>query len=53
LPPHLPSPLEAPMRSEILRRDSNEKRGRGSPKLKWECIVKDLKRWNVPKDLVI
>jgi hypothetical protein len=42
------------MRSGILRRDSNAKRGRGKLKLTWEETVKgDLKGWNIPKDLAL
>jgi len=47
-------PPEAPVRSGILRRDSNMKRGRGRPKLTWEEAVKgDLRGWNIAKDLAM
>ena len=40
------------MHSETLSQDSNVKRGRGRPKLTWiEIIKRDLKGWNIPKDL--
>jgi hypothetical protein len=36
--------VEAPVRSEVIRRSSNEKRGKGRPNLIWEESVKrDLK----------
>jgi hypothetical protein len=42
------------MRSEILRRDSNEKRGRERPKLTWKETIKgDLKGRNITKDLAL
>jgi hypothetical protein len=35
---------EAPVRSGVIRRSGNEKRGRGQPNLTWEKFVKrDLK----------
>jgi hypothetical protein len=37
-------PLETPVHNEILRHDSNRKRGRGRSKLTWKVVVKgDLK----------
>jgi hypothetical protein len=40
------------VRSATLRRDSNERRGRGRPKLKWEEVVKrNLKGRDILKDL--
>jgi len=48
------SPPEAPVRSGILGQNSNVKRGRGRPKLTWvEAIKRDLKGWNIPKDLAL
>ena len=45
---------EAPVCSGILSQDSNVKRGRGRPKLTWvEAIKRDLKGWNIPKDLAL
>jgi hypothetical protein len=39
-------PAEAPVRSGVIRRTSNEKRGRGRPNLTWEEFMKrDLKYW--------
>jgi hypothetical protein len=47
-------PLEGPVHSGSLRRDSSVKRGRGRPKLIWkEAIKGDLKGWNIPKDLTL
>jgi hypothetical protein len=47
-------PLETLAHSGVLRRNSNEKRGRGRPKLIWEEIVKgDMKGWNIPKYLAL
>ena len=47
-------PPEAPVRNEILKRDSSMKRGRGRLKLTWEEAIKeDLKGWNIAKDLVL
>ena len=46
-------PPEAPVNSGILRGFDNAKRGRRRPKLTWEEAVKrDMKDWNVPRDLV-
>ena len=47
-------PPETPVRSGILRQDSNIKRGRGRPKLTWvEAIKGDLKGRNISKDLAL
>jgi len=43
---------EAPVRSGLLKRVDNVKRGRGRPKLTWdEAVKRDLKDWNVPKEV--
>jgi hypothetical protein len=47
-------PAEAPVRSGIIRRSGNEKRGRGRPNLTWEESVKrDLKDWCITKELAL
>jgi hypothetical protein len=47
-------PPKAQVRSGILRRESNVKRGRQRPKLTWEQTVKeDLKEWNISKNLAL
>jgi hypothetical protein len=47
-------PPEASVRSGILSRPENTRRGRGRPRLTWEeTIKKDLKEWNIPKELVL
>ena len=47
-------PAEAPVRSGVIRRSGNEKRGRGRPNLTWEESVKrDLKDWCITKELVL
>jgi hypothetical protein len=47
-------PTDAPVRSEVIRRSGNEKRGRGRPKLTWEESVKrDLKDWYITKELAL
>jgi hypothetical protein len=44
----------APVRSGVIRRFVNEKRGRGRPNLTWEESVKrDLKDWCITKELVL
>ena len=46
-------PPEAPVRSGLLSRAENTKRGRGRPKLTWEEAVKrDLKAWGISKELL-
>jgi hypothetical protein len=46
-------PPEAPVRSGILSRPENTRRGEGRPRLTWEeAIKKDLKEWNISKELV-
>jgi hypothetical protein len=43
-------PLEAPVRSGVLKRADNVKSGRGRPKLTWdESVKRDLKEWNIPR----
>ncbi|KAJ4756612.1 Pentatricopeptide repeat-containing protein [Rhynchospora pubera] len=47
-------PPEAPVRIGILNHFENTRRGRGRPRLTWEEAVKrDLKEWNVSKELAI
>ncbi|PUZ61082.1 hypothetical protein GQ55_4G242400 [Panicum hallii var. hallii] len=47
-------PPEAPVRSGVLKRGDNVKRGRGRPRLTWDEMVKrDLKEWNIAKELVM
>jgi hypothetical protein len=47
-------PPEASVRSGILNRPENTRRGRGRPRLTWEeAIKRDLKEWNKPKELAL
>jgi len=47
-------PVEAPVRSGVISRTSNGKRGRGRPNLTWEESVKrDLKDWSITKELAL
>jgi hypothetical protein len=47
-------PAEAPVRSGVIRRSDNEKRGRGRPNLTWEESVKsDLKDCCITKELAL
>jgi hypothetical protein len=47
-------PTEAPVRSGVIRRSGNEKRGRGRPNLICEESVKrDLKDWCITKKLAL
>jgi hypothetical protein len=47
-------PPEASVRSGILSRPENTRRGRGRPRLTWEeAIKRDLKEWNIPKELAL
>jgi hypothetical protein len=47
-------PPEAPIRSGILSRPENIKRGRGRPRLTWEeAIKRDLKECNISKVLAL
>jgi hypothetical protein len=47
-------PLEAPMGSGVLDRVDSVRRGRGRPKLTWdESVKRDLKEWDIPKELVM
>jgi hypothetical protein len=47
-------PAEAPVRSGVIRRSDNEKRGRGRPNLTCEESVKrDLKDWCITKELAL
>ncbi|PVH47896.1 hypothetical protein PAHAL_4G180500 [Panicum hallii] len=45
---------EAPVRSRVLKRGDNVKRGRGRPRLTWdETVKRDLKEWNIAKELAM
>jgi hypothetical protein len=47
-------PPEASVRSGILSRPENTRRGRGRPRLTWEeAIKRDLNEWNIPKELAL
>jgi hypothetical protein len=47
-------PPEAPVQSGVLDRVGSVRRGRGRSKLTWEEAVKrDLKEWDIPKELVM
>jgi hypothetical protein len=47
-------PPETPVRSGVLKRGDNVKRGRGRPRLNWDKTVKrDLKEWNIAKELAM
>ena len=47
-------PPEAPVNSGILKSMEETRRGRGRPKLTWaEAVKRDLRDWNVPKDLAV
>jgi hypothetical protein len=47
-------PAEAPVRSGVIRRSGNKKRGRGRSNLTWEESVKrDLKDWCITKELAL
>jgi hypothetical protein len=47
-------PPKAPVRSGVLKRADNVKSGRGRPKLTWdESVKRDLKDWNISKDLAM
>jgi hypothetical protein len=47
-------PVEAPVRSGVIRWSGNEKRGRGRPNLTWEESGKrDLKDWCITKELAL
>ena len=47
-------PPEASVRSGILSRPENTRKGRGRPRLTWEKAIKrDLKEWNIPKELAL
>ena len=42
------------MRSGVLKRVNNVKRGRGRSKLTWDELVKrDLKDWNISKEIAL
>ena len=42
------------MRSEVLDRVDNVKRGRGRPRLTWdESVKRDLNEWNISKELAM
>ena len=45
---------EAPVRSGVLKRVDEVKRGRGRPKLTWDELVKrDLKDWDISEELAL
>jgi hypothetical protein len=47
-------PSEAPVHCGVLNQDINVRRGRGRPKLTWgKAIKRDLKGWNIPRDLCL
>ena len=48
-------PPEAPVRNGVLERVDNVKRGRGRPKLlMWdESVKRDLKDWNISKEIAL
>jgi hypothetical protein len=47
-------PAEAPVRSGVIKRSGNEKRGRGRPNLTCKKSVKrDLKDWCITKELAL
>ena len=47
-------PPEAPVRSRVLKRVDSVKRDRGRPKLtSGESVKRDLKEWNISKDLAM
>jgi hypothetical protein len=47
-------PPEASVRSGILNRLENTRRGRGRPRLTWEeAIKRDLKERNIPKEIAL
>ena len=47
-------PPEAPVRSGVLKRADNVRRGRGRPNLTWEeSVNRVLKEWNISKDLAM
>jgi hypothetical protein len=47
-------PPEAPVHSGVLKRADNVKSVRSRPKLTWaESVKKDLKEWNISKDLAM
>jgi hypothetical protein len=42
------------VRSGVLKRDDNVKRGRGRPRLTWdETVKRDLKEWNIANKLTV
>ena len=46
--------FEAPVRSGVLKRVDEVKRGRGRPKLTWDELVKTyLKDWNISKGVAL
>jgi hypothetical protein len=47
-------PPEGPVRSGVLKRGDNVRRGRGRPTLTWdETVKRDLKEWNIAKELAM
>jgi hypothetical protein len=42
------------VRSGVLKRGDNVKRGRGRPRRTWdETVKRDLKEWNIAKELAM
>ena len=51
---HPKCPPEAAMRSGVLERVDNVKRGRGRLKLTWdESVKRHLKDWNISKEIAL
>jgi hypothetical protein len=47
-------PADTPVRSGVIKRSGNEKRGRGRPNLTWgESMKIDLKDWCINKELAL
>ena len=47
-------PPEVPVRSGVLERVDNVKRGRGRAKLTWdESVKREFKDWNISKEIVL
>ena len=47
-------PPEVPVRSGVLERVDNVKRGRGRPKLTWdESVKRDPKDWTISKEIAL
>jgi hypothetical protein len=47
-------PVDAPVRSGVIRWTSNGRRGQGRPNMTWEEFMKrDLKDWSITKELAL